>query len=60
VTSRGIVMRQTTDAISCYSRSAKGVRLQRLDAADAIAAVTLVPPALEEDTEEGLEEVADE
>lgn len=60
VTSRGIVMRQTTDAISCYSRSAKGVRLQRLDADDAIAAVTLVPPALEEDVEEGAEEVADE
>ncbi len=63
VTSRGIVMRQTTDAISCYSRSAKGVRLQRLDAADAIAAVTLVPPALEEDViegVEGVEETADE
>jgi DNA gyrase subunit A len=51
VTSRGIVMRQTTDAISCYSRSAKGVRLQRLDADDAIAAVTLVPQALEGEAE---------
>jgi DNA gyrase subunit A len=51
VTCRGIVMRQSTDAISCYSRSAKGVRLQRLDADDAIAAVTLVPQALEEEEE---------
>lgn len=51
VTSRGIVMRQAVDAISCQSRTAKGVRLQRLDAEDAIVAVTLVPPALEEESE---------
>ncbi|WP_026103339.1 DNA gyrase subunit A [Pseudanabaena sp. PCC 6802] len=55
VTNRGIVMRQSTDAISCYSRAAKGVRLQRLDADDAIAAVTLVPQALEDDGELAVE-----
>jgi DNA gyrase subunit A len=49
VTERGIVMRQSTDAISCFSRFAKGVRLQRLDEEDAIAGLTLVPPSLETD-----------
>jgi len=52
VTSRGIVMRQSTDAIACQSRTARGVRLQKLDAADAIVGATLVPPALEEEIEE--------
>jgi DNA gyrase subunit A len=52
VTSRGIVMRQSTDAIACQSRTARGVRLQKLDAADAIVGATLVPPALEEETED--------
>ena len=52
VTSRGIVMRQSTDAIACQSRTARGVRLQRLDASDAIVGATLVPPALEEDIDE--------
>lgn len=52
VTSRGIVMRQSTDAIACQSRTARGVRLQRLDASDAIVGATLVPPALEEEIEE--------
>ncbi|MFM7886237.1 MAG: DNA gyrase C-terminal beta-propeller domain-containing protein, partial [Pseudanabaena sp.] len=52
VTSRGIVMRQGTDAIACQSRTARGVRLQKLDAADAIVGATLVPPALEEESEE--------
>jgi len=47
VTSRGIVMRQATNAIACQSRTARGVRLQRLDADDAIADVTLVPAAIE-------------
>ncbi|AFY72958.1 DNA gyrase, A subunit [Synechococcus sp. PCC 7502] len=50
VTSRGIVMRQATNAIACQSRTARGVRLQRLDADDAIADVTLVPAAIEENT----------
>jgi DNA gyrase subunit A len=50
VTSRGIVMRQPTNAIACQSRTARGVRLQRLDADDAIADVTLVPAAIEDNT----------
>jgi len=45
-------MRQSTDAIACQSRTARGVRLQRLDASDAIVGATLVPPALEEEIEE--------
>ena len=52
VTSRGIVMRQSTDAIARQSRTARGVRLQGLDASDAIVGATLVPPALEEEIEE--------
>jgi len=44
VTSRGIIIRQATNAISSQSRAATGVRLQRLDEEDAIAAVALVPP----------------
>jgi DNA gyrase subunit A len=52
VTSRGIVMRQSTDAIARQSRTARGVRLQRLDTSDAIVGATLVPPALEEEIEE--------
>ncbi|MFM7447376.1 MAG: DNA gyrase subunit A [Leptolyngbyaceae cyanobacterium] len=45
VTSRGIIIRQSVDAISSQSRPATGVRLQRLDEDDAIAAVALVPPS---------------
>mgnify|MGYP001365173674 CR=1 FL=1 len=45
VTCRGIIIRQSVDAISSQSRSATGVRLQRLDEDDAIAAVALVPPS---------------
>lgn len=56
-TSRGIVMRQATDAIACQSRVARGVRLQRLDADDAIVGVTLVPPAIEETEEAEATEV---
>ncbi len=60
VTARGIVVRQKVSEIACQSRSARGVRLQRLDADDAIAAVTLVPPASGEDVaEEGLEGATD-
>ena len=51
VTSRGIIIRQATDAISPQSRTATGVRVQKLDKEDAIAAVALVPPS-EEDEEE--------
>ncbi|RMF23201.1 MAG: DNA topoisomerase (ATP-hydrolyzing) subunit A [Cyanobacteria bacterium J083] len=54
VTNRGIIIRQAANAISPQSRSATGVRVQKLDEDDAIAAVALVPPAPEE--EEGLED----
>lgn len=43
VTTRGIVIRQAINAISSQSRAATGVRVQRLDEDDAIAAVTVVP-----------------
>ena len=55
VTNRGIIIRQSVDAISTQSRSATGVRVQRLDEDDAIAAVALVPP-----TAEGEEEIIEE
>ncbi|MDJ0843125.1 DNA topoisomerase (ATP-hydrolyzing) subunit A [Crocosphaera sp.] len=55
VSNRGIIIRQAVDAISLQSRAATGVRVQRLDDEDAIAAVALVPPAPETD-EEGEEE----
>ncbi|MBW4577600.1 MAG: DNA gyrase subunit A [Aphanothece sp. CMT-3BRIN-NPC111] len=45
VTSRGIIIRQAINAISPQSRMATGVRVQRLDEDDAIAAVALVPPS---------------
>lgn len=45
VTSRGIIIRQVVNAISCQSRAATGVRVQRLDEDDAIADVALVPPS---------------
>ncbi|HBL11698.1 MAG TPA: DNA gyrase subunit A [Cyanobacteria bacterium UBA11162] len=58
VTSRGIIIRQAIDAISPQSRMATGVRVQRLDEDDAIAAVALIPlSGSEGDTEtEALEE----
>ncbi|NET35154.1 MAG: DNA topoisomerase (ATP-hydrolyzing) subunit A [Cyanothece sp. SIO1E1] len=62
VTSRGIIIRQAVNAISTQSRMATGVRLQRLDEDDAIAAVALVPPSseAEESGEVGEAEVAGE
>ena len=48
VTNRGIMIRQAVDAISLQSRNATGVRVQRLDKDDAIAAVAPVPPLEEE------------
>ncbi|MEB3358064.1 MAG: DNA gyrase subunit A [Synechococcales bacterium] len=57
VTSRGIIMRQAVDAISCQSRMATGVYVQRLDDDDAIVAVALVPKAEAEDAEEGENDV---
>jgi DNA gyrase subunit A len=47
ITSRGIIIRQAVNAISLQSRAATGVRVQRLDQEDAIAAVALVPPSSE-------------
>jgi DNA gyrase subunit A len=44
VTNRGIMIRQAVNAISLQSRNATGVRVQRLDKDDAIAAVAPVPP----------------
>jgi DNA gyrase subunit A len=57
VTSRGIIIRQSVDAISPQSRMATGVRVQRLDQEDAIVAVALVPPSAEgeEEAEEDYE-----
>ncbi|MEL6216623.1 MAG: DNA gyrase C-terminal beta-propeller domain-containing protein, partial [Pseudomonadota bacterium] len=53
VTNRGIIIRQRVNDISIQSRSAQGVRLQRLDEDDAIAAVAVVPAELEEDEMDG-------
>jgi DNA gyrase subunit A len=44
VTNRGIIIRQAVKAISIQSRSATGVRVQRLDEDDAINGVAIVPP----------------
>ncbi|MEO0834521.1 MAG: DNA topoisomerase (ATP-hydrolyzing) subunit A [Cyanobacteria bacterium J06642_3] len=52
VTNRGIMIRQTVEAISLQSRNATGVRVQRLDKDDAIAAVAPVPPIEAESLEE--------
>jgi DNA gyrase subunit A len=43
-TNRGIIIRQAINAISIQSRSATGVRVQRLDEDDAITGVAIVPP----------------
>ena len=45
ITERGIIIRQSVDAITPQSRSAGGIRVQKLDEDDAIAAVALVPPS---------------
>jgi DNA gyrase subunit A len=49
VTTRGIIIRCSVEAISLQSRNAGGVRVQKLDEDDAIAAVALVPPSDDED-----------
>ncbi|MEM6519194.1 MAG: DNA gyrase subunit A [Cyanobacteria bacterium P01_C01_bin.70] len=54
VTNRGIIIRQRVNDISIQSRAAQGVRLQRLDEEDAIAAVAIVPSELSEDDDEEL------
>ena len=53
VTNRGIIIRQAVNAISIQSRSATGVRVQRLDEDDAITGVAIVPPDTGEEVEEG-------
>ncbi|EDX84523.1 DNA gyrase, A subunit [Synechococcus sp. PCC 7335] len=58
VSQRGIIMRQSVDAISVQSRMATGVQLQRLDSDDAIAAVALVPHLDESDNEMPSEDIA--
>jgi len=55
VTSRGIIIRQAVKAISCQSRTAGGVRVQKLDDSDAIVAMALVPSSGEEEAETELE-----
>lgn len=52
ITSRGIIIRVSSDNISPQSRNASGVRVQKLDSDDAIAAVALVPPSEEDEEEE--------
>ncbi|MEQ8540963.1 MAG: DNA gyrase subunit A [Coleofasciculus sp. D1-CHI-01] len=56
VTMRGIIIRQALDAISPQSRMATGIRVQRLDKDDAIAAVALVPLSGSEEEAEALDE----
>lgn len=56
ITHRGIIIRQAIGAISPQSRMATGVRVQRLDKSDFIAAVALVPPSDEESLEDMDEE----
>lgn len=61
VTARGIVIRQDVNAISSQSRAATGVRVQRLDEDDAIAAVAVVPASeVEGDAPETLDETISE
>jgi DNA gyrase subunit A len=49
VSERGVIVRTRADAVPRQSRSATGVRLQKLDAGDRLAEVVLVPPAPEEE-----------
>jgi DNA gyrase subunit A len=60
VTSRGIIIRQAIGAISPQSRMATGVRVQRLDEDDAIAAVALVPISNTQEDEEAVDEEVSE
>ena len=57
ITARGIIIRQAVKAISSQSRTARGVRVQRLDEDDAIAAVALVPPTAEGEGGSSLEDL---
>ncbi len=59
VSARGVIMRQSVNAISIQSRMATGVQLQRLDSDDAIAAVALVPHLDDDENALPSEEVAE-
>ncbi len=59
ITTRGIIIRQAVDAISIQSRSATGVRVQKLDDTDAIAEVALIPATGTKATETQEEEIED-
>ena len=59
VSARGVIMRQSVNAISIQSRMATGVQLQRLDNDDEIAAVALVPHLDEDENAMPSEAVAE-
>ncbi|XTZ20549.1 MAG: DNA gyrase C-terminal beta-propeller domain-containing protein, partial [cyanobacterium endosymbiont of Rhopalodia fuxianensis] len=60
VSNRGIIIRQAVNAISLQSRMATGVRVQRLDDDDAIAAVALVPQSAREELTDEVNEGEEE
>lgn len=61
ISSRGIIIRQVVNAIPLQSRSATGVRVQRLYEEDSIAAVAIVPASGEEsDSSSNSEESGEE
>jgi len=61
VTNRGVIIRQRVNAVSCQSRAATGVFVQRLDEDDEIAAIALVPPVEQEAEQmEGDDEIGSE
>ncbi len=57
ITNRGIIIRCDVNAVSLQSRQASGVRVQKLDSKDAIAAIALVPPSVEEEDMAELETI---
>ena len=56
VTNRGIIIRQAVNAISIQSRSATGVRVQRLDQEDFLNGVAIVPGDTGEESDESSDE----
>jgi len=54
ITTRGIIIRCDVNAVSLQSRQASGVRVQKLDDEDAIAAIALVPPSEQEEEAESI------
>ena len=53
VSEQGVIVRLQADQISQQSRAATGVRLQKLGTEDRLVEVVLVPPAPEDDEDEG-------